>query len=490
MKRGKTKRIAVSFSILFLLLGISILFSTAAAVGADPPASDTKGWYSQDSGTTNLLYAVATVDTSTAWVVGEGGTILKTINGGDIWTAQVSGTTDNILDISAASADVAFAVGNHWDGATSTTTPFVLKTTNGGSNWAYMAMDATMIYRADKVAAADANTIWVGGVKSAPAYLKSGDGGSTWTVQNTGIETNYTFSPWELVAADANNVWSVGGMGTMDYGQGFVIKTANGGTNWSREYVGPVFWYDVSTVGTQDIWIVGYQFDYYLGISTLAFSRSTNGGVTWSDIHMNEKGIHIVEAVGGGVAWVADYAANIWKTTDGGNSWTKQGGLVDAIQDLSAFDKDVAWAVTRTGGGILHTTNGGLGTPPTVTSVAPVEGSQLSFGTNITIEGSGFVSGAGVRLEKGSIVGNATNLTVVSDSQITCSVFLFGLEPGAYDVVVKNPDGQEARLAGGFTVTSACGAGSGTTMLMLGLTLGLLSLAGCGSFRKRRKVKV
>jgi len=68
---------------------------------------------------------------------------------------------------------------------------------------------------------------------------------------------------------------------------------------------------------------------------------------------------------------------------------------------------------------------------------------------------------------------------------LTSSLFLFGNDPGAYDVVVTNPDGGEGRLGAGFNVTSACGAGSGSAVLMLGLALGLLSLAG--SFKVRRK---
>jgi hypothetical protein len=76
---------------------------------------------------------------------------------------------------------------------------------------------------------------------------------------------------------------------------------------------------------------------------------------------------------------------------------------------------------------------------------------------------------------------------MVSGNKITCTAGLFGAEPGIYDVVVTNPDGQESRLAGGFTVTFPCGAGSGTALLMLGLTLGLISLAGSARLRRTRK---
>jgi hypothetical protein len=69
---------------------------------------------------------------------------------------------------------------------------------------------------------------------------------------------------------------------------------------------------------------------------------------------------------------------------------------------------------------------------------------------------------------------------------IPYTLFLFGTGPGTYDIVVTNPDGGEGKLGNGFSITSACGAGSGSAVLMLGLALGLLSLAGSRSMKRRR----
>lgn len=62
---------------------------------------------------------------------------------------------------------------------------------------------------------------------------------------------------------------------------------------------------------------------------------------------------------------------------------------------------------------------------------------------------------------------------------------------GKYDVVVTDPDGTEARLAGGFTIKAAstCGAGAGSAAVLFGITLGLLSFAGSGKLLRRRKRK-
>jgi hypothetical protein len=123
--------------------------------------------------------------------------------------------------------------------------------------------------------------------------------------------------------------------------------------------------------------------------------------------------------------------------------------------------------------------------PLAVTSISPSSTSPLTIMLGVEITGSGFQAGAAVKLEMGERYMQGVGVNVVSDTVITCNVPFFMATSGAYDVVVTNPGGEEARLTGGFTVTSTCGQGSGTALLLLGLMMGLLSLAG--SSRRRRK---
>jgi polysaccharide biosynthesis protein PslG len=122
-----------------------------------------------------------------------------------------------------------------------------------------------------------------------------------------------------------------------------------------------------------------------------------------------------------------------------------------------------------------------------VASIAPKEVMQHTIWLNIVVDGTGFQPGATVSLDNGKGIIEAYNLNVVSDIQITGMMGFFGVEAGPYDVVVKNPDGEEVRLENAFTVTSACGNGSGTAVLLLGISLGLLSLAGSARLRKYKK---
>lgn len=80
----------------------------------------------QASGVTQTLNGVHMLDANTAWVAGDGGTILKTVNGGAAWTAQASGVTTNLRDAHFVDANRGWAVG---DGG------LILATTDGGNFW-------------------------------------------------------------------------------------------------------------------------------------------------------------------------------------------------------------------------------------------------------------------------------------------------------------------------------------------------------------------
>src|SRR5438094_3098479 len=74
----------------------------------------------------NNLRGAAFVDANTGTVVGEYGTIVTTTDGGNSWTIQVSGTTQNLWAISFKDSNNGTGVG---EGGT------ILGTTDGGANW-------------------------------------------------------------------------------------------------------------------------------------------------------------------------------------------------------------------------------------------------------------------------------------------------------------------------------------------------------------------
>ncbi|RLC75620.1 MAG: hypothetical protein DRI61_14595, partial [Chloroflexi bacterium] len=87
---------------------------------------------------------------------------------------------------------------------------------------------------------------------------------------------------------------------------------------------------------------------------------------------------------------------------------------------------------------------------PTVTSITPNSGENTGVVNITNLAGSDFQNGATVKLIKsGQSDINGTNVTVVSDSQITCDFDLSGAAIGQWDVVVANPDAQSGTLPNG-----------------------------------------
>jgi hypothetical protein len=118
---------------------------------------------------------------------------------------------------------------------------------------------------------------------------------------------------------------------------------------------------------------------------------------------------------------------------------------------------------------------------PTVTSVSPSKSVNYNTALKLTVTGTGFQEGATVRMVKGATtLTPKTAVTVVSDTQITCTFKLNYASVGKYDVFVKNLDGQEGKWAGQFSVTNLCGTGAAISVVGFGLVMGLLSIAGVG----------
>jgi PGF-pre-PGF domain-containing protein len=92
---------------------------------------------------------------------------------------------------------------------------------------------------------------------------------------------------------------------------------------------------------------------------------------------------------------------------------------------------------------------------PVITSINPASGVNTSAVSITNLAGSGFWAGYPVTVilnQTGYPDIVASGVTVVDSTNITCTFDLTGQEAGLRNVVVTNPDGQEAVLADGFTV--------------------------------------
>lgn len=92
---------------------------------------------------------------------------------------------------------------------------------------------------------------------------------------------------------------------------------------------------------------------------------------------------------------------------------------------------------------------------PLVVGITPNRGPN-SGPIAVTITGANFQSGATTKLSMaGQSDIDGTSVTVVSSTEITCVFDIGGVELGAWDVTVTNPDTKYGTLPGGFTVEPA-----------------------------------
>jgi PKD repeat protein len=93
---------------------------------------------------------------------------------------------------------------------------------------------------------------------------------------------------------------------------------------------------------------------------------------------------------------------------------------------------------------------------PIVNSITPSSGTSGNPVSITNLAGSGFQTGATVKLNSSTLGSDipSAGVTVVSSSQITCTFYLTGAAAGDWNVVVTNPDGQTGMKANTFTVNA------------------------------------
>jgi hypothetical protein len=95
---------------------------------------------------------------------------------------------------------------------------------------------------------------------------------------------------------------------------------------------------------------------------------------------------------------------------------------------------------------------------PTVSSITPNAGNRPLVVAISDVGGTGFVHGATFLLRDSYMTEYPASTSAwIGKTRLAGSLDLSGLPDGHYDVVVRNPDGQEAVLADGFTVNGPDG---------------------------------
>ncbi|HET6558580.1 MAG TPA: YCF48-related protein [Prolixibacteraceae bacterium] len=364
----------------YLLLTTCILFVNAHA----------QDWkWVNPSPTGHPLNGVKMVDATTAYAVGNHGTILKSTNGGRDWNIQHSNTVSNLSSISAIDKDTLYVSGRDLS---------VLKSTDGGATW----------HPVRKGSYGERNVSKVFFVNSTVGYLlgdglyelfKTTDGGITWT--NLPTELNFQ-GVTSLYFTSADTGFTSGGGGTA----GTMLKTTDGGAHWTNfslplsasfnsiTFIDRKTGYLIGSSGeilrTQDgalTWQIQNKWPSSLtnsNLSSISFAdqntgyivggkeilKTTNGGLKWEVIAQSAfdlRSVSFIDPLHGisvGGDWQHEYSG-ISMTANGGMNWNEHSStLTDRyIRKIKFANATTGYAVggnTNTYGGfILKTTDTG-----------------------------------------------------------------------------------------------------------------------------------
>lgn len=293
-------------------------------------------------------------------VVGSGGILASTGDGGNTWSTRPGVTENRVAGLDFVSLTTGYA----------TSGSDIIKSTDSGKTWDVLG-DTGSLALLDVDFKAD-GTGWAVG-RSGSAYFF---GGTAWT-PITGISPGRDL--YSVCYLDSTNIWACGGNGTIanstgtswtmspdtdvtsglwrsidffdaSHGiavgdNGAVVYTTNG-TDWNVPATTPGSTeniYSVDMVSES----VGYAVGGDGGASVPLMWKTTNGGIDWTQItgypatYTALRGVSFADANNG---WIVGANGAIWHTTTGGTSWPKENISAEWLHSVSAVSSTAAWA--------------------------------------------------------------------------------------------------------------------------------------------------
>jgi photosystem II stability/assembly factor-like uncharacterized protein len=277
------RRSRVALLIFGLLLAVLVL-------GVPGVASATSSWTTLTVPTSDTWYGISFPDTQHGWAVGLNGNIIATSDGGQTWTAQLSGPS--FWECDMVDATHGWAVGPSG----------VIYATTDGATWTPQTASVPGA-PAEDVEAFDVSVAWIVGDDG--LIMATVDGGATWTTQTSGVGETLN----DVNVLDRQTAWAAG------Y-NGVVLHTTDGGTTWTHQ--------TISGAGT----LFCIQFtDALHGWAAGSGGRifaTTDGGVTWAEQTSGTTGsLWRSAAFIGGRVWLVG-GAGVLLTEDAGATWATQ----------------------------------------------------------------------------------------------------------------------------------------------------------------------
>jgi len=296
-------------------------------------------WLNQNRPTTLTIHKASFIDSSTGWISGDSGLIMRTTNSGLNWIQQNSKIITPITNIYFFNKRLGWAFS--WKIYAPPYGTWILKTTNGGINWdtaSYPVDDVflkTMYFQ-------DSLYGFMGG--NGQNLLRTTNGGINWLPCD--IDSSMVSGFPVLEFTFLNNDFGYAAGGVMDIA-GVVWRTTNRGIRWKPDIVSPEP--IIKTFIFDSLNILGFGGDFEYGPSTI---RTSNSGANWKYITLEYFGAPTdIEFRTKNEAWASlGFSQTFIYTLDTGETWT-QINTPDSneVNDIVFTDERHGWAFCNQG---------------------------------------------------------------------------------------------------------------------------------------------
>ena len=311
------------------------------------------------------------LNSSTGWIITDGGGVWRTIDGGGTWEMIAGMASDgprSLQSVDFTDEEHGWVAGDH--GA-------VLRTVDGGSSWAETTHGGTMDL--NSVWFVDSETGWAAG--EAGTILHTDDGGQTWVPQEVDPRGDlYCFEAVHFV--DASRGWVVGISRDFDYAA--ARFTVDGGATWNRGG------FIRESRLLNSVWFVDRDLGWVVGDAGFISHSISDGnwveqgdGRRGGEIESDLESVYFHDA---NVGWIVGRNGVILNTMDGGIHWAHQeSGLskddTTVLWSVHFVDRNTGWAVgsASQSSPILHTDDGGQTWDPHTIQIGPFSALNLSL---------------------------------------------------------------------------------------------------------------
>ena len=334
------------------------------------------------------------------------------------WTPQVSGTSKNLYSMDFINHNTGFCVGSEG---------VILKTTNGGINWA--TLPCSIVANFNYVKMFGYNNIIIS-VNDTNILLKSTNSGNNWSsysLPNIPKETQFVnFTNGFYLPNTHGYTGAI--YNTTDGGQSWISRPLNFGGAYS-------FFKDIHFSNETTGWICYTVYFELFWVKYVYVQKTTNAGITWNSLYSKSTNTSIIMTykiffVNSNLGFLTEYpyTACLYRTTNGGNNFqhNPSAGSYKIYYSMSFPSIDTGWF---TGDKTIKTIDGGVNWD-TITTPGGNSYKTVFFINNLT----GWIAGDGGLIAKTTT--GATNIKGISN-KIHKSFELYQNYPNPFNPITR-----------------------------------------------------